>query len=145
VEHRELARRAAVDCAAVQQAAAEGSVTKKERYDFRKANRLCADCEAGLQDEDGVCCVECSARRVDWQKRNPDARRAIHARWRQKNSAKRNAYQRERYEQNKVAGICVQCMQPSLEDSIFCEPHRDASRKVSRETQRRRRAAQRAA
>lgn len=36
-------------------------LTQAERREWRRSRRLCVRCEAGLTDEDGVTCVDCTA------------------------------------------------------------------------------------
>ncbi len=122
------------------------SVERRERYRARKAARRCVTCEAGLQDEDGVRCVECSerhaARSAVWYK-SPRGRRARGEARRERYAANRDviaAAVRERYLANKIAGRCVRCSAPALDDSVRCGPCRDLSRARARETQRRARA-----
>ena len=69
-------------------------MTPTERYADRVARRLCVQCAAGLQDTDGVRCVECSA----YQRRY----RAKHA-----------ADVAAQYATAKAAKVCADCGAPS--------------------------------
>lgn len=113
-----------------------------ERYRTRRAKGACIQCEAGLQEGDSIYCVECA-----------EARKEIQRRYRRRNAAAIADKERERYQRNreesrryrrelrlrkKLAGQCQSCTEPSLEDSVFCEFHRDENRLRSRITQAKR-------
>jgi hypothetical protein len=119
----------------------------RSRYQRLKAERRCVDCTAGLQDGDGVRCIECA-----------EESRAAHARYaarypsrlRKRNREKYRArYEREREEMaarmrewrmaRKATGLCMLCIQPALDDSNFCDVHREQSRIHSRNHHRRKR------
>lgn len=120
---------------------------RSARYYARKAARLCVDCEAGLQDEDGVRCLECRERHARYLK--TQAGRAMRAgvdrRFRAQNRAAYNASKRSRYERHKLAGLCVWCTDASTDDSLFCPRHLELNRAKSRERRARHRARLKAA
>ena len=47
------------------------------------------------------------------------------------------AFSEERYYERKLAGLCVQCGAAALEDSVFCDRHREVSRRYARSERRR--------
>jgi len=108
----------------------------RERRAQRKANRLCIDCAAGLQEDDGVRCVECYDKillasyryRVRNQKRVNARAREWHRKRRATHAAEENAKQRARRLAHKIAGLCQLCKNPSLEDNVYCALHREAAR-----------------
>lgn len=86
-------------------------------YAHRKANRLCVDCAAHLQDEDtGVTCLECRA-----------SRRKARARYlaTERGRAVENAYQTRRYRSRIEAGKCADpgCAQPPAPGRKRCDAH----------------------
>lgn len=81
----------------------------------RVSDRRCVDCAAGLQDEDGVRCVECA-----------DRQRESLVRYRQTDKG-RTANRRilkKRRDARRAAGQCVDCPSPALPGASRCEPHR---------------------
>lgn len=113
----------------------ESLAAKRAQYDQRKADRRCVCCNAGLQDLDGVRCVECheiAARaRAKSRQRDPDGYRRRDAertaRRRALNPEAWNARQRERRLEHKINGLCSDCNEPALEDNVRCQFHRARS------------------
>ena len=85
-------------------------MTPTERYADRVARRLCVQCAAGLQDTDGVRCVECSAyQRTAPGKREREARHRATDHYRAKHAADVAA----QYATAKAAKVCADCGAPS--------------------------------
>jgi hypothetical protein len=112
----------------------------RARYHRLKAARRCVNCTAGLQDDDGVMCVECveaakeSVRRR-WLKVR-SYKKFAQRRWRAANAERARARRKAIWLEKKIAGICVRCKQPALEDSIECAAHRERSREYGRNSYR---------
>lgn len=121
---------------------------QRASYWARKAARRCVDCNAGLQEDDGVSCVECREYRAAHD-RSPKVRQRRNASsnaWAKRNKAKRAEIQRARYWAKKVAGICVCCALPATDDSLWCATHGEiANDRTRRQARARRAAAKRAA
>ena len=87
---------------------------ERARYARRVAERRCVKCNAGLQPEDGVRCVEC----VD---------RAAGIDHRYKHSAKgraTNAVKQRRWRADaKAAGRCCVCLLPAAPGRVRCDRH----------------------
>lgn len=113
---------------------------QRARYYARKAARRCTDCNAGLQDGDGVTCVECTELKRQWARNNRVRRNALSNAYRKRNLPKRAEIARSRYRRAKLLGVCVRCSTKALPDSNFCGPHRERQNARTREQQRRRRA-----
>lgn len=121
------------------------AVPAKQQYDARKAARRCVKCAAGLQEADGVLCVECREAN-DAYVPPPHVREKILANKRAKAkahyAANRDA-ERERIEARRLnrltRGICGCCPEPALEDSAWCEGCREVMRARAKERARRRR------
>lgn len=116
---------------------------QRARYARLKAERRCVDCTAGLQDDDGVQCVECRDKRNDAHARNgkrylETAREGLRRRY-AKDPVAAAARMREYKLRRKLAGLCAQCVLPALPDSNLCELHREASRLHSRNWRRKQR------
>lgn len=125
---------------------------QRELYHRLRAEGRCVRCRGKMLPEWGnvARCPECSdivaaARRryysSDWGKARQRAWRAaapesFHEGERRRISAMR--------QQRKLDGICRLCKAPSLEDSVYCGPHRDATRARTRESMRRLRERRRA-
>lgn len=81
-------------------------------YAHRRAHRLCVQCGAGLQPEDGRLCVE-------------HAKAAAEALAKYKASAKGQAANQRscanRYARRKAARQCVNCSRPALPNLTRCE------------------------
>ncbi len=113
---------------------------RKEKREDRKRRRVCVQCEAGLQENDAILCVECcearEASRARYDAKNPNRKRSgKRKRW-YDDPAKRRAD----YASKKVSGeTCVRrgCPRPPAQDSSLCEQCRDAGRIASREYSRR--------
>ncbi len=75
-------------------------------YAHRKAARLCQDCAAGLQEADGLRCVECTATRAK-ATTSPRAHR------------RRAAWRRARYRR----GLCQDCPAPTVPGRCRCAEH----------------------
>lgn len=108
-----------------------------KRYAQLKAARLCVDCRAGLQDDDGVRCIECAAdrsrRSLNYARQHPEVQRAYLTRARDRV----NAYRRDLRTAKKLARICIDCTEPCLDDNLRCRLHRDAAQTRVRESWRR--------
>ena len=95
----------------------------------RVAARICIDCEAGLQEEDYVLCVECfEARKKSSAKYRATAKaKATRAKWEQAHMTARRAgdatwHKRSRL-RKKLKGECTHC-QPATGDTNMCDVHR---------------------
>lgn len=118
----------------------------KERYRLRRDSRRCVRCNAGLQEDDKVYCVECTEKRDAEQQRYRTtdqarlraATKVRTAYWR--DPARARALKRDQRLRKKLAHLCMCCSAMSLEDSLFCAVHREANRRGSAERGRRRRA-----
>lgn len=109
---------------------AEGIVTREEKlakkrayakqvYEERKARQVCARCEAGLQDDDGTFCVECSERDLTGKRR-----RARSEEGRQLERARSDRDRQRRLER----GVCMYCTQPRVEGQKRCQQHVEMNR-----------------
>lgn len=125
----------------------------RQRRVHARANRLCVDCLAGLPEESRlVRCVECHETRAKSQRArmaNPETAaksRAVKARWarekRKTDRDQRNAYERQRMLDKKLAGQCLCCQLDALEDSQFCATHKAIKNAASRNYMARRRSAE---
>ena len=86
-------------------------MTAADRYRARVAARLCVQCAAGLQDTDGVRCIECAAAQCeDPGKRDRDARHRSTDGYRAKHAADAAAL----YASAKAALVCADCGAPSI-------------------------------
>ena len=104
----------------------------------------CTECGARLFPGDGRLCSECRRgsrlAAASWRAANPAIARQQLVNYRAKNRERVNAYERTYYEERKLAGICVKCTDRALDDSLFCEKHREMERAKARRYQARRRA-----
>lgn len=117
----------------------------KARYWERRHGRRCVRCDAGLQETDtpdALYCVECIEARVDEQARydakpSTKKKKADQARSRYAKAPATHA-KKKRDERNgrKAEGKCYHCTEDALEDSNFCQRHRDENRASSRERAR---------
>lgn len=119
---------------------AERNRNIREMRAQRRANRRCVECDAGLQETDNVKCVECverarvTARRYVAKNRtriraaNRDRKRERYA----KDPAGSARKQREHILRRKVAGLCIECKNPALEDNIRCAFHREKRNALAR-------------
>jgi hypothetical protein len=120
---------------------------RREVREQRKREGRCIDCAALMLPEWPalVYCPMCKETRDINAKRYRTSRKGLAA------TRKRNRVRRadpvrrakewkrsaERLFQRKIDGICRQCKEPSLEDSLYCAVHRESVNKASREHQRR--------
>ena len=108
----------------------------RERYRKRKAARLCTDCAAGLQESDTRLCVECTERRLRtearYERTHRAQRRAYARKWAKLRRPQQLAYTKRKRWERKVAGLCTVCGVPALDDSVFCQEHRDQHRAHAR-------------
>jgi len=90
-------------------------VTSRAQYYERKAARLCVFCQAGLQETDGVTCLEC---------------REKHARWRSlvKGKKSRQRASRRRLQHRRELGLCLTCAAPAAAPHVRCVPCLEANR-----------------
>jgi hypothetical protein len=107
-----------------------------ERYWARKLAGKCVSCGAGLPDDAStVRCVECAelvrASALRWRKNNPERAAESANAWLRRHPEHVRARNRASYQARKLAGICVHCTQPALDESVYCEKHRDAKRTSS--------------
>ena len=114
------------------------------RYQHRKSARLCVDCAAGLQERDGVRCVECHERNADavrsYYERGGNAVRAAWAKRRyHADPEAARAVRRLLYETRKLAGICQDCTFPAVDGAAYCLAHLEQRRIRARESMRRKR------
>ncbi len=133
------------------QADAVAALTRKQqqaeaarvRYRTRRNAGKCVRCEAGLQKGDTLYCFECGeVRRREqrkWRRKHSDAivvkQRAKYRRDLERSRAQKRA-DRER---RKLEGLCLECVDAALDDSLFCEYHRDVNRLQARIRNMRRR------
>ena len=94
----------------------------RARYQRLKAARKCIRCAAGLQDADGVECLECAEEHRD----RVDARAQTRA---GKRARARIAHRLR--ERRKSLGLCVWCLRAARPGTTKCEHHHHTS-KVSR-------------
>jgi hypothetical protein len=97
---------------------------KKLTYQDRKARQVCVDCEAQLEDDDGLRCKRCDGANKDAQ--------AIYRRTRRGRSKQRRI-QKRYYRQRRKRDCCVQCGLPRKE-----WPKRIYLKKPSRPTKKKR-------
>lgn len=107
---------------------------RRQMYLDRKIAGVCIDCRAGLQDDDGLRCVECTAKALvskqRWRARQPRGR------MRKADRARRQS----RHAQRAAQGRCTNCLEPRWNGSIMCHGHLLAARRFKREWLRRKRA-----
>ena len=120
----------------------------KGRRRKRVEEHRCIDCNAGLEEgHTKVRCVECLVRGVElsmrWKStaRGKKAQREWYRRHYQKDVEAARRKERERRYAKKELGICLRCVLPALDDSLYCESHRDYVREMCRENKRRKRSA----
>jgi hypothetical protein len=92
---------------------------RRALYQHRKESGLCCDCGAGLQENDGLRCIECEARHRAWAR--SEKGRSVRAR------TARMIRERARRE-----GRCIDCTAPAAPHRIRCEAHLAASREYAR-------------
>jgi hypothetical protein len=85
-------------------------MTASTRYAARVAFRFCVQCAAGLQDGDGVRCVECAQKQCDDPGKLERDRRHRATPHRK---ASRVAWMSARYVEAVQAGTCADCGEPS--------------------------------
>jgi hypothetical protein len=122
---------------------------QKARYHRLKAEGRCVRCQALKLPEwpAGVHCPVCKEATVDHSRkyRHTDKGRAFVKRTNAKRRAtpgwreQENERAREHRLNRKLDGICRYCPLPCLDDSVFCEEHRERSRRQTREHMRRKR------
>lgn len=109
-------------------------------YARRKSLGLCVECAGAMLPEwsPGVRCPECAERAIARHARyratakGKATAQAMHARTRDKYRAgDRERAKRERLAR-KLAGLCLWCKAPSLEDSGYCQKHLDYHRAKDR-------------
>lgn len=115
------------------------------RYNQRKAQGRCTTCGGMLLPEWGgyVNCPACLERRGLY--RMTKRGRRVERSYRRKVKVRKAtaAASRVRRLQRKLAGVCRDCTSPALDDSNYCEPHRELHRRSCRDYMRRRAEAQR--
>lgn len=110
------------------------TATDLARYEQRKAARHCVDCAAGLQETDGLRCLECHETKLRCAKVYRATERAHRL------DANRQA---AKYARRRAAGLCVDCGAPA-EGRARCEAHRLAMKLAQQEWLQRREEATRA-
>lgn len=102
---------------------------RKRLYADRKLSQRCVDCAAGLQEDDGLRCVECTARN------------AISARRYREGNGRNREYEsaKSRRLSRRSRGLCVKCDQPSSSQSM-CPKHLALHRVLATNWARRKRA-----
>lgn len=83
-------------------------MTARERYAHRVANRRCVACDAGLQPDDGIRCIECAANHRAYA----TSERGL---------AVRAVQLKRRYDQRAAAGLCLSCPLPARPGRRRCE------------------------
>lgn len=96
---------------------------RKEQYLDRKLRQVCCDCEAPLQEGDGVRCVRCDGR--------DKAAKAIRQLTPSGKRVARRAQKRRRKKYRKL-GLCWQCMRNPMECGELCRECRAAATAASR-------------
>lgn len=104
----------------------------------RRRDRRCIFCNAGLQELDGVLCVECA----DKNRETSRAYRATEAGKKADRDNRRKRYhadperfrsrQRERQLEAKCAGKCPVCGDPSGDETVTCDYHAQLARERGR-------------
>ncbi len=100
---------------------AEYNANRRARYLKRKLDSVCIDCAAGLQDDDGLRCVECAEKAATSRKVYYNTK---HGR------AMERAQHRARYARLAVARKCPSCQRPATRGVWYDEHHafqRDAN------------------
>jgi len=118
-------------------------MTRKEKYQYRKRNRLCVQCGVALHPKDkNLCSVHAHAHKRA-RKKYVNTHPEYVERWskivkqtRKEDPKRFAAYQRTMYHRHKEQALCTNCTEPALEDSNQCAKHRDVGRKYSRNYQR---------
>ncbi len=95
---------------------------RRALYATRKAAQVCVECAAGLQEEDGLHCVECNERRTETRKRY---RKTGGARLERK-------WQTKTRETRKAAGLCTQCPRVAVAGRVRCAEHIAYHRRYSK-------------
>lgn len=114
---------------------------------MRVADRRCVDCNAGLQDDDGVCCVECVEKRKARSKRylQSEKGKATRARmsreWYWKHRDEVLEGMRDKYLAMKSEAACTKCGEPAVGDHGMCAAHRERHNASCVEYRARRKAA----
>lgn len=95
-----------------------------ERYLKLKLSGRCVSCQAGLQEDDGVHCVECVERRRRWASSEAGraSTRATARRYTQTaaGSAARRVAMARRRASRRAAGLCIACCVP-VASGLRCE------------------------
>lgn len=109
-------------------------VYRRQLYLDRKLSGVCIDCRAGLTDDDGLRCVECTHKALvakqRWRAKQPLGR------MRKEDRTRRQSRHTQRAEQ----GLCVNCLAPRWNGTTMCLGHLSAARRFKREWLRRKRA-----
>lgn len=86
---------------------ARDAAASKVRYYQKKLAGLCVHCGAGLQEDDSVSCVDCTERKIAWDK-SRKGRKSI------------AATKRRIRAKHLAEGRCVDCLQPHVPSRIRC-------------------------
>lgn len=108
---------------------------RRERYLERKLSGRCIHCNAGLGDDDGLTCVECTEARSRWSATESGKRssREAQRRYLQTERGKEsNRAKSRRYRAKAIArGTCLQCSERATR-GLLCEKHGAAHVEQSR-------------
>lgn len=96
--------------------AEEKRAYRRALYQSRKLASVCIECAAGLQDSDGLSCVDCTARS-----------RVSQIRYRARHRASKNRKDRKRHNrvraERRDQGLCGRCIRRAVEGRTLCESH----------------------
>jgi hypothetical protein len=110
----------------------------------RADQQRCSNCGGRRFPGDGKLCDYCrqlkSRATMKWRKAHPEIARQMLIDFRNKNRADVNAKARAYRDEQILEGTCSKCTEPALEDSEFCDKHREQSRAKARRYQARKRA-----
>lgn len=118
-----------------------------ERRRFRALNRLCRECAAGLQETDGLRCLECAElhRKVVGRYHRSKKGRETHAAFQlaayRSDPVAARVARMARYLAKKLSGECHHCGSVALDGSSFCAVHRVRVLKQNRKHNKRKRRA----
>jgi hypothetical protein len=115
---------------------------QKARYEQWKANRQCVKCGAGLQDDDGVMCVECveqafNTKRRSWA-RVRRYKKLYMRRYRREHAEHNREYHRKLRRRKLEQGQCTDCREPRLPGKRFCAVHLAKNQEYERQAYLRR-------
>lgn len=99
---------------------ANNAARRRARYQERKLSGKCIDCAAGLQEDDGLRCVECEeSATISKMRYNRSSR--VRRRTRRIVNKRRN--------ERRAAGLCIACgVSASPRSKLYCDEHLAARR-----------------